>query len=53
VPVIEPVALELVEDVSQTEELGILQNFAEEISGIRPECERRTELVEERADHHD
>jgi hypothetical protein len=53
VRVTEPIALELVEHVSQIEDLGNLQNFGEEISGIRPECERWTELGQERAEHHD
>jgi hypothetical protein len=39
VHIIELIALELVEHVSQIEELGNLQNFGEEISGILPECE--------------
>jgi hypothetical protein len=39
--------------VSQIEELGHLQNFGEEISGIGPECDRWTELGQELADHHD
>jgi len=50
--VTEPIALESVEHVSQIE-LGNLQNFGEETSGIRPECGRWTELGQEHADHHD
>jgi hypothetical protein len=52
VQVTEPIALKLVENASQIEDLVYLQNFGEKISGIRPECERWTELSQERADHH-
>ena len=51
--VIKFIALELVEHVSQIEEVGNLQNFGEEISGILPEFEKWTELGQERADQHD
>ena len=47
------IALELVEYASQVEELGNLQNFREDISGIHRECERWMELAQERADRHD
>ena len=51
VRVIDPTALELLEHISQVEELRNLQNFREGVSRICPEYERWTERGQERAGH--